>query len=90
MKGALAGKFAGVFVSTGTPGGGQEATVISSLSTLMHHGMCFVPLGYSRTFSILANLDEVRGGTLVMVLIRTISSHVHDRFALGRGHVCWR
>jgi len=89
MKGALAGKFAGVFVSTGTPGGGQETTVISSLSTLAHHGMCFVPLGYSRTFSILANLDEVRGGTLVTVSIHNVSSHLLDRFALGGGHVCW-
>ncbi|KAF8550535.1 flavoprotein WrbA [Imleria badia] len=62
-KGSLAGKFAGVFVSTGTPGGGQEATVISSLSTLAHHGICFVPLGYSRTFPILNNVDEVRGGS---------------------------
>ncbi|KAN0086187.1 benzoquinone reductase [Tylopilus felleus] len=63
VKGALAGKFAGVFVSTGTPGGGQETTVISSLSTLAHHGICFVPLGYSRTFDILNNVEEVRGGS---------------------------
>lgn len=62
MKGALSGKFAGVFVSTGTPGGGQEATVISSLSTLAHHGMVFVPLGYKGTRDILSNVDEVRGG----------------------------
>ncbi|KAH0835011.1 putative quinone reductase [Lanmaoa asiatica] len=63
MKGALAGKLAGVFVSTGTPGGGQEATVMSSLSTLTHHGILFVPLGYSRTFDILSNVNEVRGGS---------------------------
>jgi NAD(P)H dehydrogenase (quinone) len=42
--GALAGKYAGVFVSTGTPGGGQESTVISTLSTLVHHGIiCALP-----------------------------------------------
>ncbi|KAG0698904.1 flavoprotein-like protein [Suillus ampliporus] len=63
VKGALAGKFAGVFVSTGTPGGGQEATVISSLSTLTHHGIIFVPLGYKNTFAQLANVTEVRGGS---------------------------
>ncbi|KAG1721007.1 flavoprotein-like protein [Suillus paluster] len=63
VKGALAGKFAGVFVSTGTPGGGQEATVISSLSTLTHHGMIFVPLGYKNTFAQLSNVSEVRGGS---------------------------
>ncbi|KAF8550531.1 flavoprotein WrbA [Imleria badia] len=61
--GALAGKFAGVFVSTGTPGGGQEATVINSLSTFAHHGIVFVPLGYSRTFAQLGNLDEAHGGS---------------------------
>jgi len=66
VKGALAGKFAGVFVSTGTPGGGQEATVISSLSTLTHHGMIFVPLGYKNTFTQLSNVNEVRGGMLAL------------------------
>ncbi|OJA15886.1 hypothetical protein AZE42_09701 [Rhizopogon vesiculosus] len=63
LKGALAGKFAGVFVSSGTPGGGQESTVISSMSTLVHHGMIFVPLGYKNTFPQLSNLTEVRGGS---------------------------
>ncbi|KAH7909281.1 flavoprotein-like protein [Hygrophoropsis aurantiaca] len=62
-RGALAGKFAGVFVSTGTPGGGQESTVITSLSTLTHHGIIFVPLGYKHTFPQLSNITEVRGGS---------------------------
>ncbi|KAG9311532.1 putative quinone reductase [Chiua virens] len=62
-KGSLSGKFAGAFVSTGTPGGGQETTIINSLSTLAHHGILFVPLGYSRTFAELSNLSEVRGGS---------------------------
>ncbi|KAH8815070.1 flavoprotein-like protein [Xylogone sp. PMI_703] len=62
-QGALWGKFAGVFVATGTPGGGQESTVIASLSTLTHHGIIFVPLGYKNTFGQLANLSEVRGGS---------------------------
>ncbi|KDQ60440.1 benzoquinone reductase [Jaapia argillacea MUCL 33604] len=61
--GALAGKYAGIFVSTGTPGGGQETTVISSLSTLSHHGIIYVPLGYKFTFPQLANLSEARGGS---------------------------
>lgn len=63
VSGALAGKFAGVFVSTGTPGGGQEATVINSLSTLSHHGIIYVPLGYKNTFAQLSNMSEVRGGS---------------------------
>ncbi|KAF8137144.1 flavoprotein-like protein [Boletus edulis] len=62
-KGALAGKFAAVFVSTGTPGGGQEATIMNSLSTLVHHGIVYVPLGYSRTFTQLSNLTEIHGGS---------------------------
>jgi len=65
VSGGLAGKFAGVFVSTGTPGGGQEATVINSLSTLSHHGIIFVPLGYKNTFAQLSNMSEVRGGMFI-------------------------
>lgn len=63
VSGALAGKFAGVFVSTGTPGGGQEATIINSLSTLAHHGIIYVPMGYKNTFAQLSNMSEVRGGS---------------------------
>jgi len=62
-SGALAGKYASVFISTGTPGGGQEITALSLLSTFVHHGIIFVPLGYSKTFGQLANLSEVRGGS---------------------------
>jgi NAD(P)H dehydrogenase (quinone) len=62
-KGALYGKVAGVFVTTGTPGGGQEVTVLNSLSVLAHHGIIYVPLGYKNTFAELANLDEVHGGS---------------------------
>lgn len=45
-RGALLGKPAGMFVLTGTIGGGQEATILSAISVLVHHGMIFVPLGY--------------------------------------------
>lgn len=40
-----------------------ETTVINAISTLTHHGVIFVPLGYSTTFAQLANLSEVRGGS---------------------------
>lgn len=60
-KGALRGKPAGVFVSTGTLGGGQETTVISSLSTLAHHGIVYVPLGYVHPGQ--SNNDVVHGGS---------------------------
>jgi hypothetical protein len=49
-------------VSTGTPGGGQEATIINSLSTLTHHGIIYVSMGYKNTFGQLANMSEVCGG----------------------------
>ena len=32
------------------------------MSTLVHHGMNYVPLGYSQTFELLGNLDEAHGG----------------------------
>lgn len=61
--GAFWGKYAGVFISTGTLGGGQESTAIASLSTLTHHGIIYVPLGYKHSFGQLANLEEVHGGS---------------------------
>ncbi|CAD0057576.1 unnamed protein product [Aureobasidium pullulans] len=65
--GAFWGKYAGAFVSTATPGGGQESTVISAMSTFVHHGMIFVPLGYKTVFGTLADLTEeaVGGGAPV-------------------------
>jgi NAD(P)H dehydrogenase (quinone) len=57
------GKYAGMFISTGTPGGGQETTAISSMSTLAHHGFIYVPLGYKTVFGKLSNLEEVHGGS---------------------------
>lgn len=62
-EGALSGKYAGIFVSTGTQGGGQEVTALNSISTLAHHGIIFVPLGYKHAFPLLANNSEVRGGS---------------------------
>lgn len=62
-SGALHGKFAGVFVSTGTAGGGQEVTVLNSLSVLAHHGIIYVPLGYKNTFALNSNLEEVHGAS---------------------------
>ncbi|CCH46861.1 Flavoprotein wrbA [Wickerhamomyces ciferrii] len=62
-KSSLQGKAAGLFVSTGTPGGGQEVTALNYLSTLTHHGIIYVPLGYGKAFPLLTNLDEVHGGS---------------------------
>ncbi|OAL27569.1 hypothetical protein AYO22_03473 [Fonsecaea multimorphosa] len=63
MAGALHGKYFGLFVSTGTLGGGQESTCITALSSWIHQGMNFVPLGYAPAFQLLSNLEEVRGGS---------------------------
>lgn len=60
VKGALVGKVASVFTSTGT-GGGNESTIISFLPTLMHHGMIYVGLPYS--CPELADISEVKGGS---------------------------
>lgn len=58
----LAGKPAGFFVSTGTQGGGQETTAWTAITQLAHHGMLFVPIGY--TFGAgMFKMDSIRGGT---------------------------
>lgn len=58
----LAGKPAGFFVSTGTQGGGQETTAWSAITQLAHHGMLFVPVGY--TFGAgMFKMDTIRGGS---------------------------
>ncbi|VTT28345.1 NAD(P)H:quinone oxidoreductase, type IV [Klebsiella pneumoniae] len=59
-SGALYGKLASVFASTGT-GGGQEQTITSTWTTLAHHGMVIVPIGYGT--KELCDISQVRGGT---------------------------
>lgn len=60
VKGALVGKVASVFASTGT-GGGNESTILTFIPTLLHHGMVYVGLPYS--CSELMDLSEVKGGS---------------------------
>ncbi|KAF8916914.1 flavoprotein-like protein [Mucidula mucida] len=62
-SGALAGKYGGLFVSTAGLGGGQESTALASMSTFAHHGIVYVPLGYSQTFGQLTSLTEAHGGS---------------------------
>ncbi|MEO8417549.1 MAG: NAD(P)H:quinone oxidoreductase [Methylophilaceae bacterium] len=47
LQGALVGKPAAVFTSTGSIHGGQETTLVSMMLPLMHHGMIMVGLPYS-------------------------------------------
>lgn len=60
-KGALIGKVGSVFVSTGTQHGGQESTVLSFHTTLLHHGMIIVGVPYSE--QKLMGIKEVSGGS---------------------------
>ena len=62
-SGALHGKPYGMFVSTATPGGGTEATILNSISVPSHHGMVYVPLGYKNTFPLAAKMDELHAGS---------------------------
>ena len=59
--GKLIGKIGSVFVSTGTQHGGQETTVTSFHTTLLHHGMIIVGVPYSCPG--LTRMDEVTGGS---------------------------
>lgn len=60
-KGSLIGKVASVFTSTGTQHGGQETTITSFHTTLLHHGMIIVGVPYSE--ARLMNMKEISGGT---------------------------
>ena len=61
LKGALIGKVGSVFASTGTQHGGQETTITSFHTTLLHQGMVIVGVPYSE--SGLVHMDEISGGT---------------------------
>ncbi len=59
MKGTLIGKPAGVFSSTSSLHGGQESTLLSMMTPLLHHGMVITGVPYSEQ----ALLDTRSGGT---------------------------
>jgi len=61
MKGALVGKVGSVFTSTATQHGGQESTILSFHTVLLHQGMVVVGLPYS--FQGQMTLDEITGGS---------------------------
>ncbi|MCL9998587.1 MAG: NAD(P)H:quinone oxidoreductase [Erythrobacter sp.] len=58
---ALVGKVGSVFVSTASQHGGQETTITSFHTTLLHHGMVIVGLPY--TFAGNSEMGEISGGT---------------------------
>ena len=61
MSGGLVGKVGSVFTSTASQHGGQETTITSFHTTLLHHGMIVVGVPYSEP--LLVQMDEISGGT---------------------------
>jgi NAD(P)H dehydrogenase (quinone) len=61
MRGALNGKVGAAFSSTATQHGGQETTLFSLITNLLHFGMVVVGLPYS--FAGQMKLDEITGGS---------------------------
>jgi NAD(P)H dehydrogenase (quinone) len=60
-KGRLIGKVGSVFTSSATQHGGQEATILTTLPVLLHHGMVVVGLPYS--YQGQSGVDQIRGGS---------------------------
>ncbi len=60
-RGALNGKVGGAFTSTATQHGGQEVTLFSIITNLLHFGMVVVGLPYSHQGQM--TLDEIVGGS---------------------------
>ncbi|CAI4058566.1 hypothetical protein N7582_001139 [Saccharomyces uvarum] len=61
-KGSLHGKIAGLFVSGAISGKGDtEMCIMNAMSTLVHHGIIYVPLGYKNAYKELTNTDDVNG-----------------------------
>ena len=61
FAGKLVGKVGSVFASTATQHGGQESTILSTHTVLLHHGMVLVGLPYAWQGQM--KLDEVTGGS---------------------------
>tara|TARA_R110002096_G_scaffold429280_1_gene642022 strand:+ start:1620 stop:2222 length:603 start_codon:yes stop_codon:yes gene_type:complete len=61
QEGKLVGKVGSVFASTASQHGGQETTITSFHSTLLHHGMVIVGMPYA--IPEMFNTDEMSGGT---------------------------
>ncbi|MGN6551004.1 MAG: NAD(P)H:quinone oxidoreductase type IV [Pararhizobium sp.] len=60
-EGKLVGKVGSVMSSSGTQHGGQESTILSFHTVLLHHGMVIVGLPYA--FQGQTGVDEIKGGS---------------------------
>ena len=61
FQGKLIGKVGGAFTSTASQHGGQETTLFSIITNLLHHGMTIVGLDYG--FQAQMGVDKVKGGS---------------------------
>jgi NAD(P)H:quinone oxidoreductase type IV len=61
VKGSLIGKPGSVFTSSATQHGGQESTILSFHTTLLHHGMVIVGVPYSEKRQM--TMEEITGGS---------------------------
>lgn len=61
FTGKLIGKVGGAFTSTASQHGGQETTLFSIITNLLHHGMTIVGLDYG--FQEQMGVDKIRGGS---------------------------
>lgn len=61
FQGKLIGKVGSVFSSSATQHGGQESTILSTHTVLLHHGMVIVGLPYS--FQGQMGVKEITGGS---------------------------
>lgn len=61
MKGALVGKVGSAMTSSATQHGGQESTILSMHTVMLHHGMVIVGLPYAYQGQM--GVDEIRGGS---------------------------
>ncbi|ORX94500.1 NAD(P)H:quinone oxidoreductase, type IV [Basidiobolus meristosporus CBS 931.73] len=59
-QGALRNKFAATFFSTGSQHGGQETTAMTFMTTIVHHGMIYIPNGFASPH--LTDNSEIVGG----------------------------
>mmetsp|Transcript_12547 Transcript_12547/g.22444 ORF Transcript_12547/g.22444 Transcript_12547/m.22444 type:complete len:245 (-) Transcript_12547:410-1144(-) len=62
QQGALMGKCASMFTSTGVINGGNETTLLATISQLSHHGIIFVPMGFGLG-APLFDVEVPRGGS---------------------------
>jgi NAD(P)H dehydrogenase (quinone) len=60
-RGALNGKVGGAFTSTATQHGGQETTLFSLITNLLHFGMVVVGMNYG--YQAQGTLEEITGGS---------------------------